>query len=462
MLFKKFLILILLCQFLMIGEIFSQQRNAQKNSLARNTKRYSYKNSHKKKKRSVKKSTSAAKTETEISNTNQPTLAVQTEPIATPTPAPTPVPLVNIAVNDDMTDPERVEVNKNENLGDDVQGGNVVVKVTSNGNASVKIGLAQRGVTVVEFPAGDPVYKIFPGDENFVTVDCGARDKENRCLNSPTDSIVLRPGKMFSQWGTADEDTATVVTVQRASGIVVSFIVLPVRKISQHAFHVVVRYDLAEVIAQRRSAGLPFNLDKVGEIGNKPNQIPSGVQYDAKNANSAPSLIQNAVFQNDMPLEESQNETDLEADLEERTLAELKKVAKSADRLYFSKPVHGLSLAVATQDSRTSDYVIEVIAVRNMNNKPLRLVPEQPEIFVDSANSQDKNQSVTSERLTILMQATTADENDVLLPNQTYYFAFAYKMPILGAKQVLKVGFAGREAADEPASAILLGLTRSK
>lgn len=466
---KSFLIFCLVVQALALPAIAANSNNDRSRRSAANNYKSHYKARSQKKRRVVRVPSSQPESQPQI---------IAPAPVSQPQVSPTPIATVQVA---DLNAPERTEISRTENFGKDVQGGNVEVKLTSNGSATAKLGMAQRGVIVIEFPASDPVYKIFAGDENYIRVDCGAPEKSSdqkndaqstvvACQNLPGDSIVLYPGIHFNKWETSD-DATTAVTVQRASGIVVSFIVVPVRSMANHTFHVAVRYDLDDVIAQRRAAGLPFNLaNALNKTQPAPNVVPrvptttpgaivSGEAVDAVVTQNQTPQFQNAVL-NEGATQQSPaaEENDLQTTLETRTVAQLRNAAKTNNRLYFGKPFHGLSLAVVQSDTRVTDYSIDVVAVKNLTQKPIRLVPDQPEIFIESGAKDGV--SVSNERLPLLYVATTAEADDVLLPNQVYYFAFAYKSPILGAKQRLSVGFAQREAADEPTTLALLGLAR--
>ena len=352
--------------------------------------------------------------------------------------------------------PVTVNAEKVEQLATDVKGGSVVVRITSNGNAIEKIGLAQRGVSIIEFLAADPVYRIYPGNEDYVTVDCGETDANGGCLNYPNDSIVLRPGKLFNVWSEA-ENAATVITVQRVSGIVVSFVVIPVRSIMENAFHIVVRYDLGEVISRRKELGLPYNLSQ--------NQVSVAALKDGilpKNENSENGETESGEQAKKTEFKEAdysgENNTVSKIEsYENLALAELVKVARSNEKLEFLKPVHNLSLAVSRKSSRVSDTTVEVVAIRNTSDKSLRLVPDQPDLYVESVDDKKK---IASSRVPVLYVATTIGDDEILLPGEVYYCAFVYKMPILGVRQIMSVAFAHREAADEPAKATLLGLIR--
>lgn len=374
-------------------------------------------------------------------------------PLELPVPAPlrpTPTPTPKVLANDGA-EPIQSEgfvtlpAPQQMALEGEPQSGNVVLNVTENGNKSVKLGLAPRGVAVIDFPADDPVYKIYPGDENFVTVDCLAR-QDGKCANSPTDAIVLRPGKSFHALGT-EESAATVVSIQRQSGIVVSFIVVPVPNIAQNANYVVVRYDLKQVLEARQKAGLAFNLQT--GVKASPVTLPTPVESrpgaQIINASLAAGSVALAGSQPDSEQSASQSQNDLT----QKVMAALNNAARRTD-LRFAKPAQGISLAPALLGERTGDITIDVVAVRNVLPQAIRLVSEQPELVVEN---RDKGEaSVNLQRLGILHTATTVEADDVLLPGQVYYFAFAYTSPILGVKQVLRVSFSHRSAADAPAT----------
>ncbi|HLM62485.1 MAG TPA: hypothetical protein VK308_16915 [Pyrinomonadaceae bacterium] len=354
---------------------------------------------------------------------------------------------------------EKVEMPKSklEKLADETLGGNMVVDVSANGNTVIKVGLADRAVSLIDFPANDPVYKIHPGNENFVTVGCFGREPNGKCLNSPTDAIVLRPGKDFHTLGT-EESVATVITIQRVSGIVVTLLVVPVRKISDNTNYVAVRYQLNEVLATRRNSGLPINMlgdEKPSNVSssNAPGAVTAD-NSDGGNSTSAPVVNASQTDTNN-----GAENADKTVSLDEILYNEIQIAAQTNSALKFSKPVYGISLARAIgSSSRTGDVTVEVIALRNTLPKPIRLVPEQPQLVIENRDS--KETSVNIQAAPLLNVSTTVEADDVLLPGQIYYFAFAYESPILGVKQVLRVSFAQREASDAPASIIVSGVNR--
>lgn len=360
------------------------------------------------------------------------------QPVLSPSPVPSPL------ETNDVTLPESSE----RELSTDLENGNVPVSVSSNGNAVFKIGLYERGVAVIDFPSNDPVYRIHPGDENFVTVGCTERDQNGKCGNSPTDAIILRPGKNFHALGT-EESSATVITIQRVSGTVISLIIVPVKEISQNTNYLVVRYDVRDAVEARLKAGLAVNLQP-GAI----NLTTDPKLILTPGSNSTPQ------FQNvsSTTLEQTTQSVVAPSDLEATVTSELQRVAESRPALQFTKSVYGLSLAKATTASRTGDITIEVIAVRNTLPQAIRLMAKQPTLVIE--NRDKRKESVSVEPVVLSYVSTTVLENDVLEPGQIYYYAFAYASPVLGAKQVLRVNFTQREASDAPASLELGGFAR--
>lgn len=342
---------------------------------------------------------------------------------------------------------------------EDVQSGNVVVKVTSNGNASVKIGMSPMGVTMIEFPANDPIYEIHRNDlySDFVTVSCRQQDESGRCLDNPNDAIILRPGKNFRF--STDGSESTVITVQRVSGIVVTFIIVPVNSIAQNANHVVVTYPVNEIIQARMKAGLTVNL--APSLTTEPARTND--KNIADNSEKNPSIV-NASFTSSDSTEKS-NQTISENsgngnqdDLEATTVSELQRVGTAGFAMKFGKPIHGLEIAVAPNNLRLTGRVVDTFAIRNTLSVPIKLVPEMPELYVETAAK--KGESINSVRVPILYRATTLDESDILQPGELHYFSIAYDVPILGAKQTLKVAFAQTNAADEPVVLELTGIAR--
>src|SRR5436309_15977953 len=68
--------------------------------------------------------------------------------------------------------------------------GEVSVTVKGNQNPIIRLGLAQNGVNIIEFPASDSFFMIHPGNSDLVSFDQDTARLSKR-------SLVLRPGAAF-------------------------------------------------------------------------------------------------------------------------------------------------------------------------------------------------------------------------------------------------------------------------
>ncbi len=158
-----------------------------------------------------------------------------------PSPSPTPVAPAVALVSNGQTEYLSGEAN---------------VTVKGNQNPIIRLGLAQNGVNIIEFPASDSFFMIHPGNSDLVSFDQDTARLSKR-------SLVLRPGAAFvaPPPGSASRVPSASISVQMQSGVVVTFLIYPVRELSQNAHRCVVMYNRDEVIASRRAAGLAVNLD---------------------------------------------------------------------------------------------------------------------------------------------------------------------------------------------------------
>ncbi|MDQ3255957.1 MAG: hypothetical protein M3R15_19010, partial [Acidobacteriota bacterium] len=151
----------------------------------------------------------------------------------------------------------------------DYLSGEASVQVHGNRTPIVRLGMAQHGVTIIEFPASDRFFAIHPGDSEMVTVEDSPTKAKDRFM-------VLRAGSGFiapsptsvAQFSTVKQKKqpprslpATSIVVQMQSGLVLTFMIYPVAMLSQQAHRCVISYSRSEVIEARRSAGLAVNLD---------------------------------------------------------------------------------------------------------------------------------------------------------------------------------------------------------
>src|SRR5258705_7122987 len=133
--------------------------------------------------------------------------------------------------------------------------GEARVNVTKD-ETVVRLAMAQHGSILIELPANDGPRYIIPGDPEMATVDEKALERNKR-------AIAVRPGTLFLSPvpGRKARTPAATVTAQMRSGLVVTFLFYPVQDLAQNVHRCVLSYNRDEVVARRRAAGLPVNLD---------------------------------------------------------------------------------------------------------------------------------------------------------------------------------------------------------
>src|SRR6266446_3478275 len=356
-------------------------------------------------------------------------------PAAKPSPSPTsmvPVALVN------PSQPEYMS-------------GEANVTVRGNQNPIIRLGLAQNGVNVIEFPAADSFFMIHPGNSELVSFD-----EETAKLSKR--SLVLRPGAAFvaPPEGSTTRGPSASISVQMQSGIVVTFLIYPVRELSQNAHRCVVMYNRDEVVAARKAAGLAVNLDgrepapkhgngsmRFGEDSDDeelivPKRSPLIADVDSSRADER--VRDGRAAKKRPKLSEVANRA-------------LKDAIKNPNKMGASaKSNHGLSLAVAPVVDLDVQARMVVIAVRNDAQGVLRIVQGNPEVYVQTFD--DNGKTIQLEQVKRLYVESTSLEGK-LNKGEVVYYAIVYEAPVLGALQRLRVSVSQTEAADEPASAAL-------
>jgi len=340
--------------------------------------------------------------------------------------------------------------------------GEANVTVKGNQNPIIRLGLAQNGVNIIEFPASDSFFMIHPGNSDLVSFDQDTARLSKR-------SLVLRPGAAFiaPPPGSASRVPSASISVQMQSGVVVTFLIYPVRELSQNAHRCVVMYNRDEVIASRRAAGLAVNLD--GRELEPVKRDNGTVRFGDYRGSDRPKLDAQPVSG---VKETSLLIADVNSDrADERARAgkiskkkpktsevanrALKDAVKSPSKAgEFSKSNHGLSLAVAPAVDLDAQTRLVVIAVRNESPAVLRIVPGNPEIYVQTFDYQGKTLQI--EQVKRLHVESTSLEVKIAA-GETVYFAVVYEAPILGARQRLRVSVSQTDAADEPATTSLAG-----
>ena len=136
--------------------------------------------------------------------------------------------------------------------------GEASISVAANSNPLIRIGIAQNGVTLIEFPAADRFFAVHAGNSDLVTVEKSPSLKRDHHL-------VLRGGSGFvvpnprAKRPTAAMP-ATSIIAQMDSGMTITLMIYPVPLLKQQAHRLVIKYDRDEVISARRAVGLATNL----------------------------------------------------------------------------------------------------------------------------------------------------------------------------------------------------------
>src|SRR5215207_287751 len=340
--------------------------------------------------------------------------------------------------------------------------GQARVKVRGNEDPVIRLGLAQHGPVVVEFPASDNFFAVHPGGSNVVTYD-----------ESPTLAtdhyLVFRAGGGFLTGAEAEgrSEARASISVQMQSGMFVTFLFYPVRDVARMAHRCVVSYSRDEIVAARREAGLAVNLDGrtlppqpdtqqtgsrrigTGAVANEsPSRDETGAGVAGQNVavtlesgeltagGSRPS--KKRLKANDMPKEAR------------RALREA--VAAPARFNRWSTPAHGLSISVTAPVDLDDQLRMTVVAVKNTTHGGLRLLAGGPELDVQTVNEAGK---VVQVRPVKLLRTESSGTGGSLPAGATIYYAIIYEAPVLNAAQRVRLSVAQDTAADRPASAEL-------
>lgn len=369
--------------------------------------------------------------------------------VLAPKPSPSPGAMVSVA----LVNPSQPEY----------MSGEANVTVRGNQNPIIRLGLAQNGVNVIEFPASDSFFMVHPGNSELVSFD-----EETARLSKR--SLVLRPGAAFvaPPPGTTVRVPSTSISVQMGSGLVVTFLIYPARELSENAHRCVVMYNRDEVVTARKAAGLAVNLDGREPTSKQNNGTirfgEGGGEGDGGDGDMVVPKVSRLIADVDSSRADervrSGKVSKKRPKLSEVSNRALKDALKNPGRMgAFAKSNHGLSLAVAPVVDLDVQARMVVIAVRNEAEGVLRIVEGNPEVYVQTFD--DHGKTLQLEQVKRLYVESTSLEGR-LNKGEVAYYAIVYEAPVLGALQKLRVSVSQTEAADEPATAALGTSTKRK
>lgn len=329
--------------------------------------------------------------------------------------------------------------------------GEANVTVKGNQNPIIRLGLAQNGVNVIEFPAADSFFMIHPGNSDLVSFDEETAKRSKR-------SLVLRPGAAFvAPVGSTTKGPSAAISVQMQSGVVVTFLIYPVRELAQNAHRCVVMYNRDEVVAARKMAGLAVNLDGHDP---SPKRSNGSVRFgDEAEEEGGEEILFPKVSRSIADVDSRQADERVRSGrvskkrpkLSEVASVGLRDVIKNPNKLgSFGKSNHGLSLAVMPVVDLDVQARMVLIAVRNDSGGVLRIVEGNPEIYVQTFDEKGKTLQLEQVKR-LYVESTSLDGR--LNKGEVVYYAIVYEAPVLGASQRLRVSVSQTEAADVPTTA---------
>jgi len=348
--------------------------------------------------------------------------------------------------------------------------GEAMVEVTKD-QTVVRLAMAQHASVLIELPADDGPRYIIPGDPEMVTVDEKALERNKR-------AIIVRPGSLFILPASNQRrrTPAATVTAQMRSGLVVTFLFFPVADLAQNVHRCVLSYRRDEVVARRRAAGLPVNLDQKEQGGEKPTRqsgAPASISVepveDAKSTDgglfkkdSVIRGIENASKPEVKPIAPvlsgtpapspsvTTNVSDFAVTTAKKQLA--RATAKPGIFKDWTRPMHGLALAVQQNRDLKEDFCVLLLAVKNVRAHPLKLVSGTPDLALEMRD--DKGKVINVQSIKPLHVEVSHLGSDVAV-GRTIYYAIVYTPPLMGVRHQLRIVVAQSNAADEPASITL-------
>jgi len=322
--------------------------------------------------------------------------------------------------------------------------GEASVTVAANSNPLIRIGMAQNGVTLIEFPSADKFFAVHAGNSDLVTVEKSPSLRRDHHLVLRAGSGFIIPSRYTK--GANASLPATSIIAQMNSGMAITLMIYPVPLLKQQAHRLVIYYKRDDVISARKAAGLATNLAEP-ESDSQPKVITASLP-EATSEQGGVTTQQSANTKQQPP-----------SDFKEPTESALKDALATSNLFKnWTEARHGLRISVTPPRELTDTVRVVVFAVRNVSTERLRLISGYPDLYVETLNS---NRSPVEAGMRIQRIYVAADATGHLIPpGETRVFALAYEAPILGAQQHLKLVVAHMSAADEPAMADITAIAR--
>jgi hypothetical protein len=227
-------------------------------------------------------------------------------------------------------------------------------------------------------------------------------------------------------------------------------------------------YNRDEVVARRRAAGLPVNLDDKEQGGEKTTaqstvastsvdpERPKGDKPKEPESSSPTEAKEKAV--KDPRLSSSLGNSALDtastaepnSEVATSLRTALNEAAKRPKRFKnWTHATHGLKLSVLEDSDSGRPFKVVTVAVKNNAGESLQLLANSPELFIETIDDKGATVDIHSIANT---QREASNTSGAIAPGATVYFAIAYASPVLDVRQHLKIVVSQTNAADQPAS----------
>jgi hypothetical protein len=322
--------------------------------------------------------------------------------------------------------------------------GEASITVAANSNPLIRIGMAQNGVTLIEFPSADKFFAVHAGNSDLVTIEKSPSLRRDHHLVLRAGSGFLVPAR-YAKGRNASLPASSIIA-QMDSGMAITLMIYPVPLLKQQAHRLVVNYKRDDVISSRKAAGLATNLAEP-----EPDSEPKVIMASLPEVSSEQSGVTTQQSADPRPQPPP--------DFKEPTESALKDAVATPNLFRnWTEPRHGLRISVTPPRELNDTVRVVVFAVRNVSTERLRLISGYPDLYVETLNT-NRNPVEAGIRIQKIYVAANATGN-LIAPGETRVFALAYEAPILGAQQHLKLVVAHMSAADEPAMADITAIAR--
>jgi hypothetical protein len=291
--------------------------------------------------------------------------------------------------------------------------GEASISVAASSNPLLRIGMAQNGVTLIEFPASDKFFAVHAGNSDLVTVEKSPTLKRDHHLVLRAGSGFLLPNKPAR--GLQAIAPATTIIAQMDSGIAITFLIYPVALLKQQAHRVVISYNTEEVVHTRRSVGLATNL-----TGIQPNpELPAVAAKPVIKPEPEPIQIK--------PMEPA-NVQPPPPDYREPAEAALRDAFKNPKWFrHWTTERHGLRICVLPTRDLNDTTRLVVFAVRNVGPETLRIISGYPDLYIETLNEQGR--AVEAGTRVPRLHLSSSSTGGAIPARTTRYFALVYEVP---------------------------------